>query len=96
MATKVLKFQDVLNKELKDTEFKRYYEEEGRKLEVGYKIARLRHKLGLTQQQLAQKTRTSQTVVSRLESGNYWKCSLTTLEKIAVATGRHLSISFRK
>ena len=35
MATKVLKFQDVLNKELKDTEFKRYYEEEGRKLEVG-------------------------------------------------------------
>ncbi len=88
--------RDYLNEELKDKEFKKFYEEEGRKLEIGYKIAQLRQKLGLTQKQLAEKVRTSQTVISRLESGDYWQCSLRTLEKIALATGTQLDISFRK
>ena len=96
MAKELLKFQDVLQQELKDKDFRKHYEEEGKKLEVGYKIAQLRQELGMTQEQLAMRTATSQTVISRLESGNYWRCSLATLEKIAMATGTHLAVSFKK
>lgn len=39
MAKKLLDFQDVLKEELKDKEFKKFYEEEGRRLALGYKIA---------------------------------------------------------
>lgn len=96
MNKKLLRFQDVLNEKIKDEEFKKLYEEEGRKLDIGYKIAKLRHRFCSTQKQLAEKIHTSQTVISRLESGNYWSCNLKTLEKIALATGTHLVISFKK
>ena len=96
MIKKLTKFDDDLKEQLKDKEFRKYFEEEGRKLEIGYKIAKLRNKLGLSQSQLAEKINTSQTVISRLESGDYWQCSLRTLEKIALATGTQLNISFRK
>ena len=82
----LLKFRDVLKEDLKDKEFRKYYEEEGRRIEIGLKIAELRHKLGLTQKQLAKKIRTTQTVISRLERGDYWTFSLKTLGKIAAAT----------
>ncbi len=96
MIKKLTKFDDDLKEQLKDTEFRKYFEEEGRKLEIGYKIAKLRNKLGLSQSQLAGKINTSQTVISRLESGDYWQCNLRTLEKIALATGTHLNINFHK
>ncbi|PIP20479.1 MAG: transcriptional regulator, partial [Candidatus Omnitrophica bacterium CG23_combo_of_CG06-09_8_20_14_all_40_11] len=92
MAKKLLDFQDVLREELKDKEFKKYYEEEGKRLELGYKIAKLREKLGLTQEELAKKIHTSQTAIARLEGGDYLGYSLRTLEKIALATGSHLEV----
>jgi DNA-binding XRE family transcriptional regulator len=95
MAKKLLDFQDVLKEELKDKEFKKYYEEEGRRLEIGYKIAQLRHKLGLTQKELARKIHTSQTAIARLETGDYLGYSPRTLEKIALATGTNLEVQFR-
>jgi len=95
MTKKLLDFQDVLKEELKDKEFKRYYEEEGRRLELGYKIAKLRQKLGLTQKELAEKVHTSQATVARLEGGEYLGYSLRTLEKIALATRTHLEVRFR-
>jgi len=95
MAKKLLDFQDVLKEELKDKEIKKYYEEEGRRLELGYKIAKLRQKLGLTQKDLARKIHTSQTAIARLETGDYLGYSLRTLEKIALATGSHLEVQFR-
>lgn len=95
MAKKLLDFQDVLKGELKDKEFKKYYEEEGRRLELGYKIAKLRQKQGLTQKELAEKVHTSQATVARLEGGEYLGYSLRTLEKIALATGTHLEVKFR-
>ena len=49
MAKKLLNFQDVLKEELKDSEFKKFYEEEGQRLALEYKIAKLRQKQGLTQ-----------------------------------------------
>ena len=95
MSQKLATFKEFISEELKDKEFSKFYDEEGRKLEIGYKIALLREKLGITQKQLAEKIKTSQTVISRLESGDYWQCSLKTLQKIAIATGTHLDINFR-
>ena len=96
MRQKLPTFKEYINEELKDKEFKKFYEQEGRSLEIGFKIAKLREKLGITQKQLAEKIKTTQTVISRLESGDYWQCSLRTLGKIASATGTRLDISFRE
>ena len=71
MAKKLLDFQNVLKEELKDKEFKKFYEEEGRRLALGYKIAKLRQKQGLTQKELAKEIHTSQATVARLEGGDY-------------------------
>ena len=91
---KYLTLKEIVSEELKDKEFKRYYEEEGRRLAIGYKIARLRQRLGLTQKDMAKKIHTSQTAVARLESGDYTGYSLRTLEKIALVTKTHLDIRF--
>lgn len=95
MAKKLLGFQDVLKEELKDKDFKKFYEEEGRRLALGYKIAKLRQKQGLTQKELAKEIHTSQATVARLEGGDYLGHSLRTLEKVALATGTHLDVQFR-
>lgn len=95
MAKKLLDFQNVLKEELKDKEFKKFYEEEGRRLALGYKIAKLRQKQGLTQKELAKEIHTSQATVARLEGGDYLGHSLRTLEKVALATGTHLEVRFR-
>lgn len=95
MKKRFLTLNDALKKELKDEEFRKCYEEEGKRLNLGYKIAKLRETLGLTQSQLAQKVHTSQAAIARLENGNYSGYTLKTLEKIAAATGTHLEIQFK-
>ncbi len=84
--------KDILTKKLKDPEFKKFYEEEGGKLELGYKIVQARHKAGLTQKALAKKINTSQAAIARIERGDYLGYSLRTLEKVALATGARLDI----
>jgi len=92
---KYLTLREVVTKELEDKDFKKFYEEEGRRLALGYKIAKLRQKLGLTQKDLAEEIHTSQATIARLEDGDYLGYSLRTLEKIALATGSHLEVQFR-
>jgi len=58
------------------------------------KIAELREKKGLSQQQLAKLMGTSQQAISRIESGEYEGFTLKTLEKIAEATGMRVKIEF--
>ena len=58
------------------------------------KIAKLREKRGLSQQQLAKRMGTSQQAISRIESGEYQGFTLKTLEKIAEATGTRVKIEF--
>ena len=48
---------------------------------------------GLTQEQLAQRMDTTQSVIARLESGRT-RPSTQTLERLATATGTRLQISF--
>lgn len=92
---KYLALKEVVTKELKDEEFRKFYEEEGRRLALGYKIAKLRQKQGLTQKELAKEIHTSQATIARLEGGDYLGHSLRTLEKVALATGTHLEVQFR-
>ena len=92
---KYLTLKEAVTKELKDGDFKKFYEEEGRRLALGYKIAKLRQKLGLTQEELAEEIHTSQATIARLEGGDYLGYSLRTLEKVALATGSHLEVQFR-
>jgi transcriptional regulator with XRE-family HTH domain len=52
-----------------------------------------RAKAGLTQEQVAERMHTTQTVVARLESGRA-KPSTRTLQRFAAATGARLRITF--
>jgi transcriptional regulator with XRE-family HTH domain len=54
----------------------------------------LRTKAGLSQQQLAERMNTSQSVISRLEDADYDGHSLYLLKKIANALGKELRIEF--
>jgi DNA-binding XRE family transcriptional regulator len=91
---KMRAFRSRLREDLKDPEFKSHYQEEGQALMLAIKIAKLREKKGLSQQQMAKLMGTSQQAVSRIESGEYEGFTLKTLEKIAEATGTKVKIEF--
>jgi len=91
---KVRTFQSRLREDIKDPEFKAHYQEERQALKLAMKIAELREKKGLSQQQLARLMGTSQQAISRIESGEYEGFPLKTLEKIAEATGMRVKIDF--
>ncbi|MBE0427610.1 MAG: helix-turn-helix transcriptional regulator [Nitrospirae bacterium] len=92
--TKVRTFQSRLYEDLKDPKFKAHYQEERQALKLAIKIAKLREKKGLSQEQLAKLMGTSQQAISRIESGEYEGFTLKTLEKIAEATGTRVKIEF--
>lgn len=89
-------FRSWLKEQLKDDEFRKYYDEEKAILQVAYKISLLRRKEGLTQRELARRMGTSQQAVSRLESGSHQNINLNTLEKVAAATHTNLRIDFER
>jgi ribosome-binding protein aMBF1 (putative translation factor) len=61
--------------------------------ELARAVIQARSQAGLTQQQLAKRMSTTQSVIARLESGR--SCPSTkTLERLVVATGTRLRISF--
>jgi ribosome-binding protein aMBF1 (putative translation factor) len=53
-----------------------------------------RNQAGLSQAELAQRIGSRQSVISRLEDADYEGHSLTMLQRIAVALGKHVSIEF--
>ncbi|MCJ7589649.1 MAG: helix-turn-helix transcriptional regulator [Candidatus Aminicenantes bacterium] len=91
---KMRTFRSRLREDLKDPEFKTHYQEERQALKLAMKIAKLREKKGLSQQQMAKLMGTSQQAISRIESGEYEGFTLKTLEKIAEATGTKVKIEF--
>ena len=81
-------------KNMRDPVFRRLYKEEEAKFSVSQKIRHLREKLGMTQQSLAKKVKTSQSAIARIESADYEGHSLSKLEEIAKALGASLIIDF--
>lgn len=62
--------------------------------DVAQAIVALRARHGLTQQALAARARTTQSVVARLEDAEYTGHSLRMLVRIAVAVGERVEVSF--
>ncbi len=91
---KAEEFSNYVNEKLKDSNFKRRYEEEGEKLELALKVHALRKGMGWTQTELAKRMKTTQQAISRLERGIVSNCRLQTLMKLASATGTFLKLEF--
>ena len=77
---------DLHEKWLKES---RKYQTEHDALEGKFSLLRARLAAGLTQEELAERMATKQTVIARLESGKV-KPSTRTLERLAAATGTRL------
>ena len=88
------KHMTYADKLLADKNFREDFEQEYKNLVISEKIAELRHKAHLTQEELANRIHTTKSAVSRYESNNYEGYSLSLLQKIAVACGADLQVGF--
>ena len=78
-------FDRYLEEQLRDREFAERFQQAGEAWDVAVQIAALREQAGLSQKQLAQRLKTSQQQISRLESPGYEGHSLNTLRRVAKA-----------
>ena len=87
------KVNDLHRKWMKSKEYRKAYEELRPEFALARAVIDARATAGLTQEQLAKRMRTTQSVIARLESGRT-RPSTQTLERLAAATGTRLKISF--
>lgn len=90
---KATDFDDILREDLKDPEFKKWFDYYGKQLEVSLAILRLRKEKKMTQAQMAKKLGTSQSNIARLERGQQ-NFTIEFLDKIAKIFNKELKISF--
>ena len=93
---KLTNFDDFLQKELKRPEVKKEFDSLEEEYRLATELIRLRQKAGLTQRDLAEKVKTSQPCIARLESGKYHNVSMAFLRKVGRALGVEPHISFRR
>ena len=86
-----MNFRDHLNEELKDSQFRKIFNEEKHLLELGLIITETREKQGLSQRDLAQKSHVTQQQLSKIENGN--NCNMLTFLKVSSALGLDLKLS---
>lgn len=92
---KRIPLKDVLEKELKDPEFRFYFEREKAISDIARLVRNARQRAGFTQIELANAAQTSQAVIARLESGMDQRIpSLDLLERIAKSLKAKLLVSF--
>lgn len=82
---------EKLPKLMADPDFVKEYEDSAAEFALAREVIQARLGAGLSQQQLAQKMATTQSAVARLESGRHLP-SMSTLKKLATATGTRISI----
>lgn len=87
------KVDDLHKKWSRDPQYRAAYDELGPEFDLARSLIEARMRAGLTQEQLARKMDTTQSVIARLESGRT-RPSTKTLEKLARATKTRLKISF--
>ena len=86
-----VKFDDDLNNELKNSDFKKGYLTEKSILESALTVAHARQSAGLSQRQLAKISHVPQSTIARIECG--CNTSIETINKLALALGKKLTIS---
>lgn len=87
------KMDDLHRKWSRDPKYRKAYEELRPEFDLAKVMIEARLHAGLTQEQLADRMKTTQSAVARLEGGRS-NPSAKTLEKFAQATGTHLKIIF--
>ena len=87
-------FRDYLNKQLEDPEFAAEYEQLRPEYEAIQAIIAARLECNMTQKELAEKTGTRQSNISRIESGTS-SPTIDTLSRIAAGLGKKLVIEFQ-
>jgi transcriptional regulator with XRE-family HTH domain len=89
----VTKVKELHRKWIKGREYRKVHEALMPEFELARAVIDARVTAGLTQEQLATRMETTQSVIARLESGRT-RPSTQTLERLAAATGTRLKISF--
>ncbi len=87
-------FDLYLKKKLKDPVFRKEYERLQPEFDLKKALIEARIKKGLTQKKLAKKLKTTQSAISRLESGRA-NPTLSFLQKLADAFDSYLEIRFK-
>ena len=87
------KVKDLHRKWMKDPEYRKAHDDLAAEFDLARAVIAARTTAGLTQQQLARRMATTQSVIARLESGRS-RPSTQTLERLASATGTRLRITF--
>jgi len=85
--------KNLHQKWVKNKEYRKAHDELAPEFALARAVIHARATAGLTQEQLAQRMDTTQSVIARLESGRT-RPSTQTLQRLAVATGTRLRISF--
>lgn len=86
-------FEDFLDEQLSDPEFKKEYDALRPEYAIIQAIIDARQMSGMTQKELAEKTGITQADISRLESGSA-NPSLKTLQRLADGMGMKLKLEF--
>jgi ribosome-binding protein aMBF1 (putative translation factor) len=87
------RIKDLHRKWMKSREYRKAHEALMPEFELARAVIDARVTAGLTQEQLARRMETTQSVIARLESGRT-RPSTQTLERLAAATGTRLKIRF--
>ena len=87
------KFNDFLQEQLQDPEFRKEYEALQPEHAVVQAIIDARKNAGLTQKELSERTVIAQGDISKLENGNA-NPSIRTLQRLAAAMGMTLKVEF--
>lgn len=80
------------NRKKSDPEFSENFEEGYQEFKLGAMLRQAREEAGLTQEELARRINTKKTAISRIEN-HAEDIKLSTLEKMAKALGKQLTIS---
>lgn len=93
MTRKLIPVEEAFAEWRRDPAYVKAYDALEDEFALAKAMIEARAQAGLTQEQLAQRMKTTQAVIARLESGRV-KPSTRTLERFAAATGMRLRISF--
>jgi ribosome-binding protein aMBF1 (putative translation factor) len=80
---------------LTDSKIRQHYEDLGEEFEIALALIKARDEAGYSQNDVAEKMHTKQSVISRMESGRMLP-SLSSILRYAKAIGYHAKISFEK
>jgi len=80
-------FDNWLNEELKDSEFKALYVSELSRIDLGQRLKKIAKRRGISIRKLASRMRTSVSQIQRLFGKEAVRCQLDTLIKFSIAVG---------